>query len=224
MSTALEQPLLVAEQLVKAYKRGPERVVALSSATFTLNGGELVALVGPSGSGKTTLLNLIAGWEDPDSGHVEWCPDPAARMHKLGWADIAIVPQRLGLVEELSVEENVGLPLRFDSGAGRDDAGAVATWLERFGLSDLGTRLPHEASLGEQQRTALARALVRRPRLLLADEPTGHQDEGWASGVLAALRTACDEGTTVLMATHDTEHLALVDRVLRIADGHLTAD
>lgn len=223
MSTTTVQPLLLAEHLVKAYQRGPERVVALNNAHFTLHSGELVALVGPSGSGKTTLLNLIAGWEVPDSGQVEWCPDPAARMDKLGWADIAIVPQRLGLVEELSVEENVGLPLRFDSG-GRDDAGAVTTWLERFGLTDLAPRLPHEASLGEQQRTALARALVRRPRLLLADEPTGHQDEAWASGVLAALRTACDEGTTVFMATHDTEHLALVDRVLRIADGHLTAD
>ena len=222
--TAMREPLLVAEHLVKAYQRGPERVVALNNADFTLGGGELVALVGPSGSGKTTLLNLLAGWEDPDSGQVVWCPDPDARLDMLGWADIAIVPQRLGLVEELSVEENVGLPLRLDTAARADDGAAVAMWLDRFGLSDLAPRLPHEASLGEQQRTALARALVRRPRLLLADEPTGHQDEAWASGVLAALRTACDEGTTVLMATHDTEHLALVDRVLRIDDGHVTAD
>jgi putative ABC transport system ATP-binding protein len=215
--------ILAAEHLVKAYQRGPERVVALNNAHFTLGAGELVALVGPSGSGKTTLLNLIAGWEDPDSGQVTWCPQPDARMDRLGWVDLAIVPQRLGLVEELSVEENVGLPFRFGPPADDDGAAAVATWLERFGLSDLAPRLPFEASLGEQQRTALARALVRRPRLLLADEPTGHQDEGWASGVLAALRTACDEGTTVLMATHDTEHLALVDRVLRIEDGHLTS-
>ena len=217
--------LLVADHLVKAYKRGPERVVALDDAHFALGTGELVALVGPSGSGKTTLLNLIAGWEDPDAGEVRWCPDPAARMDRLSWADLAIVPQRLGLVEELTVEENVALPLRFGAGDDAPDAhAAVATWLDRFGLADLAPRLPHEASLGEQQRTALARALVRRPRLLLADEPTGHQDEGWASGVLAALRTACDEGTTVFMATHDTEHLDLVDRVLRIDDGHLTSD
>lgn len=224
MSSNPGDTLLVGERLVKAYQRGPERVVALSNADFTLGTGELVALVGPSGSGKTTLLNLIAGWEDPDSGQVTWCPEPAARMDRLGWADLAIVPQRLGLVDELSVEENVGLPLRFGT-AGSDGAmAAVATWLDRFGLADLAPRLPFEASLGEQQRTALARALVRAPRLLLADEPTGHQDEGWASGVLAALRTACDEGTTVLMATHDTEHLDLADRVLRMADGHLTSD
>ena len=216
------ETLLVGEHLVKAYKRGPERVVALHDAQFSLGTGELVALVGPSGSGKTTLLNLVAGWEDPDSGQVVWCPEPSARMDRLGWADLSIVPQRLGLVEELTVAENVTLPFRFDKRADSDGREAVATWLERFGLSELAPRLPFEASLGEQQRTALARALVRRPRLLLADEPTGHQDEAWASGVLNALRTACDEGTTVLMATHDTEHLDFVDRVLRIDDGHLS--
>lgn len=219
----MSDALLVADHLVKAYKRGPERIVALNDVDFVLDAGEMIALVGPSGSGKTTLLNLIAGWEDADGGEVLWCPDTNARMDKLGWADIAIVPQRLGLVEELSVAENVALPFRFGGTVDRDSDAAVATWLERFGLSDLSDRLPFEASLGEQQRTALARALVRRPRLLLADEPTGHQDEGWALGVLNALRTACDEGTTVLMATHDTEHLQLVDRVLRISDGRLSS-
>lgn len=217
-----EAALLLGEHLTKGYKRGPERVVALNDVDFSLRPGELVALVGPSGSGKTTLLNLIAGWEQPDSGRVVWCPDADARMDALPWEDLAIVPQRLGLVEELSVEENVGLPLRL--GQSPADAGHVVTmWLDRFGLTELAPRLPFEASLGEQQRTALARALVRRPRLLLADEPTGHQDEAWASGVLNALRTACDEGTTVLLATHDTEHLALVDRVLSIADGRVTS-
>ena len=219
----MTEPLLVGENLVKAYQRGPERVVALKNVSFALGSGELVALVGPSGSGKTTLLNLIAGWENPDSGHIEWCPDGDARIERLGWADMAIVPQRLGLVEELSVEENIGLPLRLARPRVVDD-NAVAMWLERFTLEDLASRLPHEASLGEQQRVALARGLVRRPRLLLADEPTGHQDEGSAAGVLAALRSACNEGTTVLMATHDVETLALADRVLRIDDGHLRTD
>ena len=216
-----DDALIIGGGLTKAYQRGPERVAALSGVDFTLNAGELVALVGPSGSGKTTLLNLIAGWEAPDAGEVDWCPDPNARLDRLLWHDIAIVPQRLGLVDELSVQENVGLPLRL--GGRGEDPDAVAVWLERFGLSDLALRLPFEASLGEQQRTALARALVLRPRLLLADEPTGHQDEAWASGVLAALRTACDEGTAVLVATHDTEHLSLFDRVLRISDGRLAS-
>src|SRR3712207_582921 len=116
----MSEPLLVADHLVKVYKRGPERVVALNDAHFTLRAGEMVALVGPSGSGKTTLLNLIAGGEDPDSGEVVWCPDDGARMDRLGWADISIVPQRLGLVEELSVAENVALPFRFDGNAEDD--------------------------------------------------------------------------------------------------------
>ena len=221
MSTTATTHVLQAEGLVKSYRRGPERVVALRDASFSLAGGELVALVGPSGSGKTTLLNLLAGWEEPDEGRVVWCADASARMNRLGWHDMAIVPQRLGLVEELSNAENIGLPLLLSKSG---DRAAVDRWLEQFGLTDLADRLPYEISLGEQQRTALARALVLGPRLVLADEPTGHQDEDWASGVLRALRAACEEGSTVLIATHDTEHLALVDRVLRIEDGHLTTD
>ncbi len=213
--------LLTAEGLAKSYRRGPERVVALAGATFSLAPGELVALVGPSGSGKTTLLNLLAGWETADQGRVIWCPAAATPLERLRWEDLAIVPQRLGLVEELSIAENVALPLRL-GGRRRDDE-TVSRWLGRFGLTEMGDRRPFEGSLGEQQRTALARALVLGPRLLLADEPTGHQDEKWASGVLDAMRAACDEGSTVLVATHDTEHLRAFDRVLRIEDGHLHA-
>jgi putative ABC transport system ATP-binding protein len=214
--------LLEARDVHKSYKRGPEEVHALRGVTFRLARGEVVALVGPSGSGKTTLLNVLCGWEHPDGGAVRWAhEDVATPSESRPWRDLSIVPQDLGLIEELSVRENVELPLRL---AGRlDDAGAdrVTLLLTAFGLDGYPNRQPNEISLGEQQRTALARALILRPRLLLADEPTGHQDAGWARGVFRALRLAAREGTCCLVATHSREGLKWVDRILGIRDGRI---
>lgn len=210
--------LLSARGLVKSYRRGPEEVHALSEATFDLYPGEVVALIGPSGSGKTTLLNLIVGWEEADGGTVEWSGEhvhPAARL----WDELAIVPQRLGLIEELSVAENIRLPGRFGRKAPAEDR--TQQLMDDLGLSQFADRIPTEISLGEQQRTGLARALVLGPRLLLADEPTGHQDAVWGRGVLRTLRSAADEGTTSLVATHNEEVLKYVDRILTITDGEL---
>ena len=142
-----------------------------------------MALVGPSGSGKTTLLNLLCGWEQPDGGRLSW-PSGSGRVDP-PWDEVAVVPQDLGLVEELTVVENVELPLWL---AGRLERGLpeAAGLLDRLGLARNGDRLPAEVSLGERQRVALARAMVVGPRLLLADEPTGHQDADWATAVFAA--------------------------------------
>ena len=210
--------LLSARGLVKSYRRGPEEIHALAGATFDLYPGEVVALIGPSGSGKTTLLNLIVGWEDAESGSIEWSGQHVPAADRL-WNDLSIVPQRLGLIEELSVAENIRLPLRL----GRKDAGGdeVQRLMDDLGLAQFADRDPTEISLGEQQRTGLARALVLAPRLLLADEPTGHQDAVWGRGVLRTLRRAADAGTTSLIATHNEEVLKYVDRVLAIKDGHL---
>ena len=216
--------LFEARDLRKSYRRGPEEVHALAGVTFALHVGEVVALVGPSGSGKTTLLNVICGWEHPDRGDVAWTGDGRVRPERRPWSDLAIVPQDLGLLEELSVLENVELPLRL--GRRLDDAGrARATaLLEEFGLVAYSERQPGEISLGEQQRVALARAMVVGPRLLLADEPTGHQDEGWAREVFRAFREVAAAGTTCLVATHSQEFLKHVDRVLAIRDGRIEAD
>jgi putative ABC transport system ATP-binding protein len=210
--------LLSARGLVKSYRRGPEEVHALAGATFDLYPGEVVALIGPSGSGKTTLLNLIVGWEDAESGSIEWSGQHVPAADRL-WSDLSIVPQRLGLIEELSVAENIRLPLRLgQQAAGEDHAQHL---MDELGLAQFADRIPTEISLGEQQRTGLARALVCAPRLLLADEPTGHQDAVWGRGVLRALRRAADVDTTSLIATHNEEVLKYVDRVLAIKDGHL---
>jgi len=210
--------LLSARSLAKSYRRGPEEVHALAGATFDLFPGEVVALIGPSGSGKTTLLNLIVGWEDAESGSIEWSGQHVPAADRL-WNDLSIVPQRLGLIEELSVAENIRLPLRLGQQASAEDQ--AQHLMDDLGLAQFADRVPTEISLGEQQRTGLARALVCAPRLLLADEPTGHQDAVWGRGVLRTLRRAADGGTTSLIATHNEEVLKYVDRVLSIKDGHL---
>lgn len=213
--------LLAASGLTKAYRRGPEAVHALREVDLELRTGEVVALMGPSGSGKTTLLNVLCGWERPDAGSLAWDGRTIDSTADLPWSEIAIVPQDVAMIEELSVAENIELPLRLSGALRREGRGRAQALLELFGLAELAARPPSEASLGEQQRASIARALVIRPRLLLADEPTAHQDELWVKGVLTALRAAADEGTSSLLATHSEEVLEHVDRLLSIRDGVL---
>jgi ABC-type lipoprotein export system ATPase subunit len=191
-----------------------------------------VVLVGPSGSGKSTLLNVLCGWEQPDRGEVVWPGSGAGASRSTGpladlpWAELAVVPQSLGLIEELSVRENVALPVRLSAHRGRTDdrPERVEGLLGMFGLRQLADRQPWEISIGEQQRTALARALVLVPRLLLADEPTGHQDEGWGGRVLRSIRLVAERGVSCLVASHNPEAIGIADRVLRIRDGVIAED
>jgi len=213
------QVVVSAVGLRKSYRRGPEEVRALRDVSLTLRAGEVVALVGPSGSGKTTLLNVVCGWEQADAGQLDW-PNGAGDR---AWDELAVVPQDLGLIDELTVAENVVLPLWL---SGRLEAGQpeATALLERLGLAGYAGRLPAEVSLGERQRAALARAMVTGPRLLLADEPTGHQDADWARAVFEAVRWLAGRGSCCLVATHSQEFLAQVDRVLTIRDGELAGD
>jgi putative ABC transport system ATP-binding protein len=205
----------------KSYRRGDEIVHAVQDAALTVHRGEVVALVGRSGSGKTTLLNLIGAWEDPDAGEIVWA-EPTARPVPR-WREVAMLPQRLGLVDELTVRANIEYPARL---AGR--LGEVTEMVDRLlddlGLAGLQERFPQETSVGEQQRTALARALVLSPRVVLADEPTGHQDEGWGDAVFEALRRGAGEGTTCVVATHDPDVTRHCDRVMAMADGRVLGD
>jgi putative ABC transport system ATP-binding protein len=214
--------LIAVKRLSKSYRRGSETVHALRDVSFSLRPGEVVALFGRSGSGKSTLLNVLCGWEQPDEGEIAWLGDGVrmALANRL-WDEIAIVPQTLGLVGELTVRENVELPLRLSGSTGEAGKHRVLGLLSALGLEALAERSPDEISIGEQQRTAVARALALSPRLVLADEPTGHQDAGWAVGVLQALRDAAGEGTCCLVATHNTEAVPFADTILSIRDGLL---
>jgi putative ABC transport system ATP-binding protein len=209
---------LRAVDLHKTYRRGREQVHALRGVSIEVGPGEVVALLGRSGSGKTTLLNCLLGWERPDRGAVEVPGSPVAA--DAPWTTIAVVPQRFGLLEELSLADNVALPARL---AGLDDPRAAALQaLEVMRLGHLVDRLPDEVSLGEQQRTAIARALVVRPRFLVADEPTGRLDEDLSTHVLTTIREVCVEtGTGVLVASHDPVVVAASDRVVRLSDGQV---
>ena len=194
-----------------------ERVDALRGVSLELRAGELTALLGRSGSGKTTLLSVLAGWERPDAGQVELLRAPGAEPAALPWRELALVPQRHGLLEELSVRENVGYPVLVGGG----DPGRADELLEALGLAELGARMPAETSIGQQQRIALARALVSCPRVLLADEPTSHQDAGSEALVVRALHEAAADGTACLVATHSVELASALDRTIEITDGKL---
>ena len=202
-------------EVSKAYARGDEMVHALDSVSITLREGELVGLIGRSGSGKTTLLNVIAGWEHPDAGTVE---RPGG--HVPGWDELAVVPQKLGLFDELTVRENLAYPARL-TGQLDELRDRVQELMEALGIDHLHARYPKETSLGEQQRAAVARALVLSPTLVLADEPTGHQDAVSERRVLDAFARAAAAGAACLIATHNEALSARLDRVLNMADGRL---
>ena len=214
-----EPPALEVLDLDKSFVRGSERVQAVRSVSFSLQPGEVVGLTGPSGSGKTTLLNVLCGWERPDNGVLRFAGEERSPS-ELMWNRIAIVPQDLALFEELTIGDNVRLPIRLGGGDGSSDA-EVDALMEELGILHLAPRLPLEASLGEQQRASLARAMVLHPSLLLADEPTGHQDEGWTKAVMVAIRSLADRGTATLVTTHDPDAMGFLDRQFAMRDGEL---
>ncbi len=217
-------PVVVLERAGKRFRRGDETVVALADATLSVAAGEMVALVGPSGCGKSTTLNLAGGVDRPDSGRVTVCGvDLGGAAERelviLRRRAIGVVFQAFHLMPHLTVAENVALPLAL-AGA-RDDA-RVDALLARVGLAHRRGHFPGELSGGEQQRTAVARALVHRPRLLLADEPTGNLDSASGAEVLRLLaELRRDEGAALLLATHDERIAAQADRVVRMADGRI---
>lgn len=175
--------------------------------------GELLALAGRSGSGKSTLCHLAAGLERPGAGEVLVDGDHASGA--TDWSTSALLPQRLALAGELSVAENALLPCWLRGVSPPEDL------LASLALLEISQAASAKTSLGEQQRTALARALSLRPRLVLLDEPTGHQDDDNVVRVLDALTAAVDAGTTVVVATHDDRVLDAASRVVRLEGGRV---
>jgi ABC-type lipoprotein export system ATPase subunit len=210
-----------AQALDKTYPRGDERVHALREVTLALHPGELVALVGPSGSGKSTLLNVLCGWERADAGSLDWTTELALQPpDRLPWGRLAIVPQALGLLEDLTIGENVLLPARL-TGRLTELRPRAAELMDAVGIGHLASRYPRQTSLGEQQRCAASRALLLSPTLLLADEPTAHQDTGWTDAIFTEFRALLRHGGACLIATHNPETWGYADRVLAMHDGEL---
>lgn len=218
--TAVAAPAVVrAAGLTKTFRRGVEAVHALRGVDLTVAEGEILGIAGASGSGKSTLLAVLCGWETPDSGTVEFGPE-STPTDGLSWSQLAIIPQTLGLLDELPARENVLLPARLAGNevAYRERADEL---MARLGVDHLADRYSDQMSLGEQQRVTLARTLLLRPRLLLADEPTAHQDARWADVVLDLLRARADEGGAAVLVSHHRQALARADGVREMRDGLL---
>jgi putative ABC transport system ATP-binding protein len=212
------------DRVSRRYVRGDEVVRAIDGVSFELAAAESVALVGASGSGKSTLLNLVSAVDRPTGGRVVVCDTDLAsaseealvglRRHCIG-----LVFQAFHLVPHLTVEENIALPLALD---GRRDEARVDSLVERVGLNHRRTHYPSELSGGEQQRTALARALVHRPRIVVADEPTGNLDSHTGAAVLGLLEELQrEEGAALLLATHDDKVSRVADRIVHLRDGKI---
>ncbi len=211
---------------------GGQKLHILRDITFSLGAGEVASVVGPSGSGKTSLLMVLGGLEGATSGSVKVAGEELTTLGEDALAifrrrNLGILFQNFHLIPSMTALENVALGLEIaERGLGwAEIRGQAAAALERVGLGERLTHLPSALSGGEQQRVGLARAMVTRPKLLLADEPTGNLDQETGEHVIALMfELARTEGTAILLITHDAELAARADRQLRMNQGRLTAE
>ena len=220
--------MLVARELTKEYQSGGRPLAVLRDVSFDVPQGSFAAIVGPSGSGKTTLLGLLAGLDVPSRGSVRLdgtdlsTLDEDARARLRG-ERVGFVFQSFQLIPTLTAVENVAVPLelRGERGAAR----RAAELLERVGLGGRGHHFPAQLSGGEQQRVAVARAFVNRPRVLFADEPTGNLDQATGARIVELLEALNrEDGTTLVLVTHDLALAGRAGRVIRLADGVVVSD
>jgi putative ABC transport system ATP-binding protein len=217
---------LVLSNVTKVYERGAP-IAAVTDVSLQVPQGESVAIMGPSGSGKSTLLNLIGGLDVPTSGivrvgDVELAGLSEAQRSLLRRSRLAYVFQAYHLLATLTCEQNVAMPLHLQGTRRQDIQSRVARALADVGLSRRAQHLPDQLSGGERQRAAIARALVTRPRVLLADEPTGNLDSASGNQILALLREVTDaRRTTLVMVTHNEQAARLCHRLVRLRDGRI---
>ena len=214
--------------LTKAYRQGNTRIEVLADAGIEVAAGERLAIVGQSGSGKSTLLHVLAGLLDPDAGSVRVMGEDLtgaspARRAALRNAHMGFVYQFHHLLPEFTALENVAMPRLVSGARMREVADDTRALLDSVGLSDRADHRPHELSGGERQRVAVARALAGKPRVVLADEPTGNLDRRSAERVLEVIeRLVVDTATALVVVTHDDSLASRVDRTLVLQDGVLT--
>ncbi len=226
-ATTVRDDMLVATGLVRDYATGGSVVHALRGVDVRVARGELLAVRGRSGSGKTTLLNLLGGLDEPTAGSVVVDGSPITGLDEGAAAlvrrkTVAFIFQTFGLIPILSAAENVEVPLRLVGADPGERDRRVTELLELVGLEARARHRPNELSGGEQQRVAIARALANRPKLLLADEPTGQLDSETGRRIMLLIRTVVRaEGVTAVVATHDPVMLEVADRVIELFDGQL---
>ena len=216
--------------LVKSYSTGNEPVHAIDHISLEIPLGQFTAIVGRSGSGKSTLLNLLAGIDTPSSGQVFIGDTDISKLHdddltRLRRDEIDMIYQFFNLLSTLTVRENVMLPALLSGRTEQDTLARADRLIDEVGMEHRQDARPHTLSGGEMQRTAIARALMQSPRLILADEPTGNLDSRTADQVLELLRNMADTyNSTVLLVTHSMETASTADRVIELLDGKIVRD
>jgi lipoprotein-releasing system ATP-binding protein len=219
-SASSAEAVLSARDVRKTYLSGTQQLQVLSDVSLDVVAGESVSIRGESGSGKSTLLNLLSGLDAPDSGIITWAgaaPSPDRRADFLG-----MVFQSFYLIPELNAEENILMASRMKRPPGAAERERAKELLARVGLSGRAKHLPAQLSGGERQRVAVARALINRPKLILADEPTGNLDERTGNSVVEMLLELCRETrTSLVLVTHNLAHATKANRSLFLHDGVL---
>jgi putative ABC transport system ATP-binding protein len=219
--------LIEIRDLEKRYHEGDSERIIFHALSMSVHQGEIVAVLGKSGSGKTTLLNLVGGIDIPTAGHIsiEGTDITSFKEHErtlFRRKHIGFIFQFFNLIPTLTVEENILLPLELNGNLDEQQSGNVYDLLEQVGLSDRLHSFPDRLSGGEQQRVAIIRALVNRPLVLLADEPTGNLDAETGRQVLDLLASLTrQQNMTLILVTHNQEAASVTDRIFEVRDGHL---
>ncbi len=221
--------MITLSNLSRVFRTQDIETTALSDINLTVEQGEFVAIMGPSGCGKSTLLSILGMLDSPTSGAFKFSGQDIssyseAKLAELRKSSIGFVFQSFNLIDELTVFENVELPLQYQKISKTERKKRVEAILKRVGIDHRGDHLPQQLSGGQQQRVAVARALVIKPKLILADEPTGNLDSKNGDEVMAMLRELNKEGTTVIMVTHAEKEGSYADRLVRLLDGQVMLD
>lgn len=215
--------------VTKSYRQGGDDYQVLHDINVTISAGEFVAIMGPSGSGKSTLINIIGFLDQHFDGSYVFDDVTVSKLNrkqhaKLRNQSVGFIFQNFKLITNQSVGENVGLPLLYAGMKRRDIFARVNDVLAQVGLPNSYHKLPKNLSGGQQQRVAIARSIVTRPNFLVADEPTGALDSATSAEIMALFKALNQDGTTVIMVTHDEEVALQTNRLIRILDGRIKSD
>ena len=215
--------------LSKVYRTADVETTALNSVNLEIEAGEFIAIMGPSGCGKSTLLNVLGMLDTPSSGTYRFLDQEVSgrserELAGIRKASIGFIFQSFNLIDELSVRENVMLPLLYQKVPAAEREQTVREVLERVNIAHRADHRPQQLSGGQQQRVAVARAVVTTPKLILADEPTGNLDTTNGEEVLNLLNQLNEEGTTIIMVTHDQSHADHASRIVNMLDGKILSE
>jgi putative ABC transport system ATP-binding protein len=221
--------MLKLENVSKIYRTTDVETRALDRVSFEVATGEFLAIMGPSGCGKSTLLNVLGLLDSPTGGVYSFFGEDIARASEqrltvLRRGTVGFIFQSFNLIDDLNVAQNVEVALIYRGVSGSERKRRVAEALDRVGINHRARHMPQQLSGGQQQRVAIARALVAKPKLILADEPTGNLDTANGDAVMDLLTGASQSGTTVIMVTHSLVHAARAQRTVKLLDGHVVSE